>query len=102
MTSVFSWQNSISLCPASFWHTPAPRDRRNSCTGTLPDLCVSSSSYSSVCFIFLIFKIYLAMAVLCLHCCEGSCLVVTSGGYSLVVVCWLLITVASLAVEHRV
>jgi len=23
MTSVFSWQNSISLCPASF-HTPSP------------------------------------------------------------------------------
>ena len=23
MTSVFSWQNSISLCPASF-HTPRP------------------------------------------------------------------------------
>ena len=42
------------------------------------------------------------MAVLCLHCCEGSSLVVVSRGYSLVVVCRLLITVASLAVEHRV
>ena len=52
--------------------------------------------------IFLIFKIYLVMAVLCLHCCEGSSLVVVSRGYSLVVVCRLLITVASLAVEHRV
>ena len=30
---------------------------------------------------FLIFKVYLVMAVLCLHCCEGSPLVAVSGSY---------------------
>ena len=37
--------------------------------------------------------------MLCLHCCIGFSLVVVSGGYSLVVVCGLLIAVAFLA-EH--
>ena len=41
------------------------------------------------------------LAVLGLHCCIGVSLVVASGGYSLVVVCGLLVVVASLVVEHR-
>ena len=45
--------------------------------------------------------IYLSLAVLGLSCCVGFSLVVTSGGYSLVAVCGLLIAVASLVVEHR-
>ena len=40
------------------------------------------------------------MAVQGLCCCEGFSLIVVSGGYSLVVVCGLLIVVASLVVEH--
>ena len=40
------------------------------------------------------------LAVLGLHCCMGVSLVVVSGGYSLVVVCGLLIVVASLVEEH--
>ena len=40
--------------------------------------------------------IYLFLAVLGLHCCKGFSLVVASEGYSLAVVCRLLIAVASL------
>ena len=40
------------------------------------------------------------MAVHGLCFCEGFSLIVVSGGYSLVVVCGLLIVVASLIVEH--
>ena len=40
------------------------------------------------------------MAVLGLHCCTGCSLVEASMGYTLVVLCWLLITVASLVAEH--
>ena len=42
----------------------------------------------------------LFLAVLGLHCCVSFSLVAASGGYSLVVVCWLLIAVTSL-VGHR-
>ena len=45
--------------------------------------------------------IYLFMAVLSLCCYVGFALVAASGGYSLAVVCRLLIVVASLVVEHR-
>ena len=45
--------------------------------------------------------IYLFMAVLDLRCCVGFSLVVASRSYSLVVVCRLLIEMASLIVEHR-
>ena len=41
------------------------------------------------------------MAVLSLCCYVGFALVAASGGYSLAVVCRLLIVVASLVVEHR-
>ena len=44
--------------------------------------------------------IYLFLAVLGLCCCSGFSLVVEGGGYSLVTVCGLLITVASVVVEH--
>ena len=44
--------------------------------------------------------IYLCLAVLDLHCCAGSSLVVVSGGYSLLATCMLLIAMASCAVEH--
>ena len=40
-------------------------------------------------------------AVLGLHCYVGVSLVATSGGYSVVAVCGLLITVASLVVERE-
>ena len=40
------------------------------------------------------------LAVLGLHCCAGCSLVVVSRGCSLIVVCGLLIAVASLAAEH--
>ena len=40
------------------------------------------------------------LAVLGLHCCAGFSLVVVSRGCSLIVVCGLLIAVASLAAEH--
>ena len=43
---------------------------------------------------------YVFLAVLGLHCCEGFSVVVASGGYFLVVVCGLLIEVASLVAEH--
>ena len=52
-------------------------------------------------FFFKKLFIYLSLAVLGLSCCVGFSLVVTSGGYSLVAVCGLLIAVASLVVEHR-
>ena len=45
-------------------------------------------------------KNYLFMAVLGLHCCTGFSLVEASRSYPLVVVCWLLIVVASLVAEH--
>ena len=45
--------------------------------------------------------IYLFLAVLGLHCYMSFSLAVETGGYSLVVVHWLLIAVASLAAEHR-
>ena len=45
--------------------------------------------------------IYLFMAVLGLHCCDGFSLTVVSGDYSLVVVHWLLMDMVSLVVEHR-
>ena len=44
---------------------------------------------------------YLLLAMLGLCCCECFSLGVVSGGFSLVVVCGLLIAVASLAVEYR-
>ena len=40
------------------------------------------------------------MAALGLHCSAGFSLVAVRGGYSLAAVCWLLITVASPAVER--
>ena len=45
-------------------------------------------------------KNYFFLAVLGLCCCVGFSLVVASEGYSLVVVCGLLIVLASLAVEN--
>ena len=39
-------------------------------------------------------------AVLGLHCCAGFSIVAVSAGYSLVVVCGLLIVMASVVVEH--
>ena len=50
---------------------------------------------------FIILFIYLLLAVLGLHCCEGFSLVVVSGDYSLVSVHELLIAVASPVVEYR-
>ena len=47
------------------------------------------------------FCIYLFLAALDLHCILGFSLVVENRGYSLVVVCWLLIAVASLVAEHE-
>ena len=47
------------------------------------------------------YYLFLFWAVLGLHCCMGFPLDVASRGYSLVMVCWLLIAVASLVVEHR-
>ena len=44
---------------------------------------------------------YLFLAVLGLHCCVGFSLVVANWGCTLVVVCRLLIAVASLAAEYR-
>jgi len=44
---------------------------------------------------------YLLLAMLGLCCCEGFSRGVVSGGFSLAVVCGLLIAVASLAVEYR-
>ena len=49
-------------------------------------------------FIFKIFYLLLFLAVMGLP--LGLSLVAASQGYSLVVVCWLLIAVASLVVEH--
>ena len=49
----------------------------------------------------IILFIYLFLALLSLRCCIGFSLVSVSGGYSLVVVCGLLIEVAFLVVEHR-
>ena len=49
-------------------------------------------------FLFILYFYFLA--VLGLHCCMGSSLVATSGGFSLVVVYRLLIAVASLVVER--
>lgn len=46
---------------------------------------------------FLTFHLFLA--VLALHCCAGFSLAAASGGYSIAVVCKLLSTVASLAIE---
>ena len=46
------------------------------------------------------FTFHLFLAVLGLHCCAGLSLVAASGGYSIAVVCKLLITVASLVTEH--
>ena len=48
-----------------------------------------------------IFKLKKFLAVLGLCCCVGFSLVVASGGYFLVVVCRLLIVMASLIAEHR-
>ena len=48
-----------------------------------------------------LFFIHLFLAVLGLCCCVGFSLVVASWCYSLVVVCRLLIAVASLVAEHR-
>ena len=45
------------------------------------------------------FSLILFLAVLCLHCYVGLSLVEMSRGFSLVVVCWLLTAVVSLA-EH--
>ena len=41
------------------------------------------------------------MAVLGLHCCLGFSLILVNKGYSLFVVCGLLIAEASLVTEHR-
>ena len=41
MTSVFSWQNSISLCPASFC-TPRPNLPVTSCVSCLPTFAFQS------------------------------------------------------------
>ena len=49
-------------------------------------------------FIFKIFYLLLFLAALGLH--LGLSLVAASQGYSLAVVCWLLIVVASLVVQH--
>ena len=43
---------------------------------------------------------FCVLAVLGLHCCAGFSLVAVSAGYSLVVVCGLLIVMASVVVEH--
>ena len=43
---------------------------------------------------------YLFMAALGLHCCVGFSLVAVSGDYSLVVVCRLVLAMASLVAEH--
>ena len=48
---------------------------------------------------FKIIFLYLFLTALSLHCC-GLSLVAASGGYSLIVVCGLLIAVASLVAEH--
>ena len=52
-------------------------------------------------FFLLTIKLFLFLAVLGFLCCVGFSLVVVSEGYSLVVVCGLLIVVASLVVGHR-
>ena len=46
------------------------------------------------------FGLFLFLVVLGLCCCVGFSLVAANGGYSLVVMCGLLIVVASLVVEH--
>ena len=46
-------------------------------------------------------KLILFCTVLGLHCCTGFSVVMESGGSSLVVVCGLLIVMASLVTEHR-
>ena len=59
--------------------------------------------YSTLRTLFIFFKIlfpYLFLAVLDLGCCAGFSFVVSSGGYSLVMVHGLLIAVASLVVNH--
>ena len=48
-----------------------------------------------------VLSIYLVLAVLRLHRYMSFSLVVETGGYSLVVVRWLLTAVASLVAEHR-
>ena len=50
--------------------------------------------------IVFLFKFYLFLAVLGLHCCMGFYLITVHRGYSLIVVLWLLTAVASLIVEH--
>ena len=45
--------------------------------------------------------IYLSLALLGLHCCAGFSLVTASDDFSLIVVCGLLIVMASLIVEHK-
>ena len=51
-------------------------------------------------FFNIILFIYFILALLGLHCCVSFSLVVVSRGYSLVVVCGLLITMASLVAEY--
>ena len=52
-------------------------------------------------FFFCRFLIYLFLVELGLHRCMGFSLVAASRGYALVTASWLLIAVASLAVEHK-
>ena len=64
----------------------------------------SISRKRAICYFFLfyfILFIYLFLTVLGLHCCSDFSLVAQSRGYSLVVVCGLLIVVASLVAEPR-
>ena len=63
--------------------------------GTISNFLVSPH------FFLLFLFIHLFLAMLGLHCYMGFSLVAASRGYSLDVVCWLLIAVASLVAEHR-
>ena len=56
---------------------------------------------SQLFFFLIVLFIYIFLAVLGLHCCLGFSLLVTSGSYSSVAVCGLLIVVASLAAEYE-
>ena len=53
------------------------------------------------CFFFNFLKIYLLLAVLGLHCCEGAFSSCSERGLLFIVVRGLLIAVASLVAEHR-
>ena len=59
-------------------------------------ICIHAHIYTHI-YIY----INLFLAVLGLHCCSRFSLVVTSGGCSLVALCWLLTAVVSFGAEHR-